>query len=151
MMQPVKTQAVCSGSLSADITTKMLDITQENGLFLRDTVTGLCKSCLSGDSNGNISPKTAKIMWLTHFKDRIRMKTVAAGGEPRLKQLSTQDLDILWENIYMFSTYNSRKEMYEAIPEWDGTPRISSFLHDYFMCNANPNFFLLLISDSKSL
>lgn len=134
------------GESLADITTKMLDITQENGLFLRDTVTGLCKSCLSGDSNGNISPKTAKILWLTHFKDRIRMKVVANGGDTRLKQLSNQDLDILWENIYMFSTYNSRKEMYDNIPEWDGTPRIQSFMHDYFKCNANPNFFLLFLT-----
>lgn len=134
------------GESLADITTKMLEITTNNGLFLRDTVTGLCKSCLSGDKNGNISPKTAKILWLTHFKDRIRMKVIANGGDPRLKQLSNQDLDILWENIYMFSTYNSRKEMYDNIPEWDGVPRIATFMKDYFKCDANPNFFLLFLT-----
>ena len=144
MLKDTKGRVV--GDTLADITTKMLEVTTNNGLFLRDTVTGLCKSCLSGDSNGNISPKTAKILWLTHFKDRIRMKAVSSSGEIRFKQLSNQDLDILWENIYMFSTYNSRKEMYDNIPEWDGTPRIKSFMHDYFKCNANPNFFLLFLT-----
>ncbi len=135
------------GDNLVDITSKLLELSASNGLFLRDIITGLCKSCLSDDPDGNISPKLAKILWLTHFKDRIRMRTMSPDGETyKLKTLSTQDLDILWENIYTFSTYNSRKEMYEAIPAWDGVPRISSFMLDYFKCKCNPNFFLLFLT-----
>lgn len=134
------------GDNLADITTKMLEITEANALFLRDTVTGLCKSCLSTDPSGLITPKVARILWLTHFKDRLRVRILSQDGEYRLKPLANQDLDILWENIYMFSTYNSRKEMYDAIPAWDGVPRIESFMRDYFRCDVNPNFFLLFLT-----
>jgi hypothetical protein len=135
------------GDNLVDITSKLLELSVKYNLFQRDIVTGLCKSCLSDDPSGNISPKLAKILWLTHFKDRIRMRTMSPDGETyKLKSLTTQDLDILWENIYTFSTYNSRKEMFDNIPAWDGTPRIESFMRDYFHCDANPNFFLLFLT-----
>ena len=135
------------GDNLADITTKLLEITGPNGLFLRDEVTGLCKSCLSDDPNGIINPATARMLWMTHFKDRIRMRVMSPDGESyKLKPLSTSDLDLLWQNIYMFSTYNSRKELYDAIPKWDGVKRIEGFMRDYFYCNANPHFFLLFLT-----
>ena len=131
------------GKSLVDVTSKLLDLSQRHGLFVRDVVTGLCKSCLSDSTNGIITPKVAKLLWITHFKDRIRIRP---SGEDGLRRLSNQDLDILWENIFNFSTYNSRKEMFDAIPEWDGVPRIESFMADYFKCATNPNFFLLFLT-----
>lgn len=133
------------GESLVDITTKLLEIVEKEGLFLRDTVTGLCKSCLTTDQT--ISPSVAKTLWLTHFKDRIRRKMATTDGESfRLKPLTTAELDLLWDNIYMYATYNSRKELYDAIPEWDGVSRIRNFMRDYFYCDANPNFFLLFLT-----
>lgn len=135
------------GDTLVDITTQLIDINIKYGLFLRDTVTGLCKSCLSNNESGLITPKVAHILWLTHFKDRIRMRTIAADGEShKLRKLDKTDLEILWENVFMFSTYNSRKEMYDNIPKWDGVQRIENFMRDYFRCNSNPHFFLLFLT-----
>lgn len=135
------------GETLVDITTKLLEIASNDGLFLRDTVTGLCKSCLAGADGGIITPAVAKTLWLTHFKDRIRKKVPSTDGDLyRLKPLTASELDILWENIYTFSTYNSRKQMYDAIPRWDGVSRLKNFLRDYFYCDANPNFFLLFMT-----
>ena len=135
------------GDNLVDITSKLLELSVKYNLFQRDIVTGLCKSCLSDDPKGLISPKLAKIIWLTHFKDRIRVRIMSADGDTyKLKPLDKQDLEILWSNIFTFSTYNSRKEMFENIPAWDGTPRIATFMKDYFKCDTNPNFFLLMLT-----
>lgn len=129
----------------ADLSKKMCDLVNDNGIFARDEVTGLCKSCLTDAKY--ISPKQAKVLWLTHFKDRIRMRVPNADGQTfRLKQLCQADLDLLWENIFERSTFNSRKQMYDAIPQWDGVKRLDTFMKDYFLCDTNPNFFKLFMT-----
>lgn len=128
-----------------DITTKLIEIARDDQLFLRDTVTGLCKSCLIPEPT--ITPSTAKTLWLTHFKDRIKKRVASPDGDSyRLKPLTASELDLLWENVYSFCTYNSRKELYDAIPEWDGVERVKGFMKTYFYCDANPNFFLLYLT-----
>lgn len=134
------------GNTLVDITDKLIEISAKEKLFIRDIITGLCKSCLTDNPDGTISPNTARLLWLTHFKDRIRRRVLADDGTYRLKPLANSDLDLLWENIYTYCTYNSRKELYEAIPKWDGVSRVKTFMKDYFKCDTNPNFFLLYLT-----
>ena len=90
-----------------------------------------------------------------HFCDRLAIKTTSyktdkETGE-QVKNISyrsirPQELKLMWKAVATYSTFNSRKEFYDAIPEWDGKGRISTFMKKYFECDTNPNFFLLLMT-----
>lgn len=43
-------------------------------------------------------------------------------------------------------TFNSRLDFYNAIPKWDGIPRVDTFMKDLFECDASPNFFRLFLT-----
>lgn len=134
------------GETMAELTAVLVKSIRENGWFQRDIITGLMKSSLATDPNKPISVDEAKNLFFTHFKDRIKYKKFISKTDAKPMKISNADLDILWSSIYQHCTYNSRKELYDSIPEWDGIERIKVFMRDFFDCKDNPNFFLLFLT-----
>ena len=143
---------VGAGSI-AELTSQLVGLCQTNSLFIRDTVTGLYKTVFA--RKPLIEEYQAEIMFETHFWDKLAIKTVSFStdketGEQlkktRYREIKPNELKLLWRNIGLYSTFNSRKEYYDSIPEWDGVPRIATFMKKYFECDINPNFFLLFMT-----
>lgn len=143
---------VGAGSI-AELTSQLVGLCQNNSLFIRDTVTGLYKTIFA--RKPLIPEYQAEIMFETHFWDKLAIKTVSYStdketGEQlkktRYREIKPTELKLLWRNIGLYSVFNSRKEYYDSIPEWDGVERIGTFMKKYFNCDTNPNFFLLLMT-----
>lgn len=143
---------VGAGSI-AELTCQLVSLCRGNTLFLRDTVTGLYKSAFA--RRPLIPEHQAETIFETHFWDKLVIRTTAFTtdkdtGEQvktlKYHSIKPQELKLLWRNIGLYSTFNSRKEFYDKIPEWDGVERIGTFMKKYFECDTNPNFFLLLMT-----
>lgn len=153
LLQPLlEGKKVGAGSI-AELTNQLIGLCRGHTLFMRDTVTGLYKTAFA--RKPLIPEHHAKTIFETHFWDKLVIKTTSFStdketGEQIKKmkyhEIKSNELDLLWRNIGMYSTFNSRKEFYDNIPEWDGEVRIMSFMKKYFECNTNPNFFLLLMT-----
>lgn len=153
ILQPLlEGKKVGAGSI-AELTGQLVDICLNNNLFVRDTITGLYKSVFA--KRPLIPEHQAETIFETHFCDKLAIKTNSfttdkSSGEVvqsvKYRDIRPQELKLLWRNIGLYSTFNSRKEFFDAIPEWDGKPRIATFMKEYFNCNTNPNFFLLLMT-----
>lgn len=153
LLQPLlEGKKIGAGSI-AELTCQLIDLCKGNTLFMRDTVTGLYKSVFA--RKPLISEHQAETIFETHFWDKLSIKTnsyvtdketgVITKGY-KYRDIKPQELKLLWKNIGLYSTFNSRKEFYDAIPEWDGVERIKTFMKKYFECDTNPNFFLLLMT-----
>lgn len=143
---------VGAGSI-AELTSQLVALCRSHTLFLRDTVTGLYKSVFA--RRPLIPEHQAETIFETHFWDKLVIKTTSFATDKdtgeQVKKLKyhgikPQELKLLWRNIGLYSIFNSRKEFYDKIPEWDGEPRIATFMKKYFECDTNPNFFLLLMT-----
>lgn len=143
---------VGAGSI-AELTEQLVDLCQNNNLFARDTITGLYKTVFA--RRPLIPEHQAETIFETHFCDKLAIKTSSfatdkATGEivksTKYRDIRPQELKLLWRNIGLYSTFNSRKEFYDNIPEWDGEERIATFMKKYFECDTNPSFFLLLMT-----
>jgi hypothetical protein len=153
ILQPLlEGKRIGAGSI-AELTHQLVQLCRANDLFVRDTVTGLYKSVFA--RKPLIPEAQAMTMFETHFWDKLAIKTRGwaldkTSGEmmPTIKyhDIKPQELKLLWQNVGLYSTFNSRKEFYESIPEWDGVERIATFMKKYFNCDTNPNFFLLLMT-----
>lgn len=153
LLQPLlEGKKIGAGSI-AELTCQLIDLCKSNTLFMRDTVTGLYKSVFA--RKPLISEHQAETIFETHFWDKLSIKinsyvTDKETGDLvkgyKYRDIKPQELKLLWKNIGLYSTFNSRKEFYDAIPEWDKTPRIATFMKKYFECDTNPNFFLLLMT-----
>lgn len=153
ILQPLlEGRKIGAGSI-AELTSQLVNLCQTNNLFVRDTVTGLYKSVFA--RKPLIPEEQAQTMFETHFWDKLAIRTSSWAtdkdtGETvrsyKYHDIKPQELKLLWRNVGLYSTFNSRKEFYESIPEWDGEERIRTFMKKYFNCDTNPNFFLLLMT-----
>lgn len=153
LLQPMlEGKKIGAGSI-AELTSQLIDLCKNNTLFMRDTVTGLYKSVFA--RKPLISEDHASTIFETHFWDKLSIKTNSyvtdkATGEVvkgyKYRDIKPAELKLLWKNIGLYSTFNSRKEFYDSIPKWDGEERIKTFMKKYFECDTNPNFFLLLMT-----
>lgn len=153
ILQPMlEGKKVGAGSI-AELTNQLVGLCHVNKLFVRDTVTGLYKSVFA--RKPLISEYQAEIIFETHFWDKLAIKIVSYStdketGEQikkmRYREVKPNELKLLWRNIGLYSVFNSRKEFYDNIAQWDGVPRIVTFMKKYFECDTNPNFFLLLMT-----
>ncbi|MCQ2574542.1 MAG: virulence-associated E family protein [Alphaproteobacteria bacterium] len=153
ILQPLlEGKRIGAGSI-AELTSQLTRLSKENGLFLCDKITGLFQSRFS--HKPLITEFQAQTIFETHFCDKLAIRKIsyksdASTGETKqeinYKSVSRADLDLLWRNIKLSCKFNSRKIFYDSIPKWDGEVRIMSFMKDYFGCDANPNFFLLLMT-----
>lgn len=145
-------RSICEGTI-AELTDNLVNLCYTQKLFMRDTTTGLFRSRFFRRS---LVPETqAKMSFVTHFIDKLAIKsrtykTDRSTGEQSCtntyRSVRTNEIDLLWQNVSYYSTFNSRREFYNSIPKWDGEPRIGTFMKKYFECDANPHFFLLLIT-----
>lgn len=137
----------------AELTAQLVDLCRTQELFVRDIITGLFRSKFA--RKPLISADQANTMFCTHFCDKLAIRTTdykidKSTGETiqntKFRPIKPDELKLLWKNVALYSTFNSRKEFFDAIPEWDGEERIATFMKKYFACDTNPNFFLLLMT-----
>lgn len=140
-----------TGASIAELAAQTAKVCRDNQIFVYDIITGNIKTCLNGGTR-LISQTVASNMFLTHFIDKLVIRGTGKFDTKTGKQVQSfrkatrHEVEIIWQNILLYSRYNGRRELYESIPEWDGTPRVATFLKDYMNCDANPNFFRLLMT-----
>ena len=124
----------------AELRKKLIDIMYERRYFQCDVCTGNFKVSCDGTST-ICSPDQAFDYFMVFFGD----KCFLTRGKNALRVQRT-DLRAVFNTLGEMVTYNSRLEEYNAIPEWDGIPRIDSFMKVVFDCETNPNFFFLFLT-----
>lgn len=153
LMQPLLENKKIGEGTVAELSAKVLELCKENRLFERDIVTGLFRTAFS--KKPLIPAERAKMIFNLHFCDRLAIrsktyKTNRTTGEieesVNFRTIRPQELGLMWDSVAAYCTFNSRKEFYDNIPEWDGEERIGTFMKKYFECDTSPNFFLLLMT-----
>ena len=153
ILQPLLDGKKIGEGTVAELSMKVVDVCKHNGLFERDVITGLFRSCFS--KKPLISAERAEMIFDLHFCDKLAIRTISyktnkETGESEknasYRLIKQPELKLLWKSVATYSTFNSRKEFFDAIPEWDGEERIGTFMKKYFECDTNPNFFLLLMT-----
>lgn len=153
ILQPLLDGKKIGAGSVAELTSQLVNLCRANELFVRDTITGLFRSRFA--RKPLISADQANTIFSTHFCDKLAIKTTdykvdkETGGTVqsiKYRPIKPDELKLLWKNIALYSTFNSRKDFFDSIPEWDGEVRIMSFMKKYFNCDTNPNFFLLLMT-----
>lgn len=135
----------------ASIRTELIKFVTKHDLFCRDIITGNIKTALMAGTNGTVDLQDAYDLFKTFFCDKIKIvnkkfNQTTERWDLTYKKVTTDELNTLWAQIMQNCTYSSRLEWYKKIPEWDGVDRIKSFMKDFFQCDTNPNFFLLLMT-----
>lgn len=153
ILQPLLENKRIGEGTVAELSAKVLDLCKENRLFERDVVTGLFRSVFS--KKPLISAERAEMIFDLHFCDRLAIRTKSWKTDKNTgetyenlsyRTIRPQELKLMWKSVATYCTFNSRKEFYDNIPEWDGEERIGTFMKKYFNCDTNPNFFLLLMT-----
>lgn len=135
------------GDSISDISEQIVNLCLGTDLFLVDIYSDKVHSILL-TGNRKATPDEAKNVFLTHFKRNcyLRKKTTDVEGGTKLSymELKIDEFNIIWNNILSQAKYSERIRYMESLPEWDGVPRIKTFMKEYYNCDACPNFFLLL-------
>lgn len=135
------------GDSVSDISEQIVNLCLGTDLFLVDIYSDKVHSVLLA-GNKKALPEDAKNVFLMHFKRNcyLRKKTTDAEGENKTSylELKPEEFTIVWNAIVSQAKYSERIRYIESLPEWDGVPRIKTFMKDYFNCDTNPSFFLLL-------
>lgn len=139
-------QKLLKGEDVATLLESTVELVEKHKLFERDIITGRIRSLPLANSNDKILDQaTAKNIFKTFFCDKLYIHRVTDTGST-FKAISAEQQDVIFQRTLELCTYNSRAELYKSIPKWDGTPRIQTFLRDYFKCDANWHFFLLFLT-----
>lgn len=153
MLQPILDGKKIGAGTVAELSSQLVEICRNHNLFVHDNITGLFKSVFV--KKPLFGEEQANTIFDTHFCDKLAIRTESYKinkdtGEPEKKisyrKITPTELKLLWKNVCMYSTFNSRKVFYDSIPQWDGEERIATFMKKYFECDANPNFFLLMMT-----
>lgn len=139
-------QKLLKGEDVATLLESTVELVEKHKLFERDIITGRIRSLPLANSKDKILDQaTAKNIFKTFFCDKLYIHRVTDTGST-FKAISAEQQDVIFQRTLELCTYNSRAELYKSIPKWDGTPRIQTFLRDYFKCDANWHFFLLFLT-----
>jgi len=153
ILQPLLENKKIGEGTVAELSAKIVDICKTHKLFERDVISGLYKTKFS--KKELISEDRAELMFNLHFCDRLAIKTISyktddgtGNRTPSVsyRNISPLELKYIWKAIGTYSTFNSRIDFFNNIPEWDGVERIRTFMKKYFECDTNPNFFMLLMT-----
>lgn len=152
LMQKMFNGRLLQGETVATLLEKVIDIVEANRLFERDVITGCIRSIpLATTKEGIVSTSEAEGLFKTFFCDKmfiINHRGNRAGSyDTKTTPLSVDQQRTVFNQTLQLCTYNSRLEMFDAIPEWDGTCRIDGFMKTYFMCDTNPHFFWLFLTN----
>lgn len=134
------------GEDMATLLESVIDIVEKNQLFERDIITGRYRSLALSDSPDHfLEPAQAQNLFKTFFSDKMFIVKKSENGHS-FRPVSQEQQTTIFNQMMELCVYNSRKEIFESIPAWDGVPRIQTFMWDYFMCKANWHFFLLFLT-----
>lgn len=129
-----------------DLAINVVDYIKRSGLMSYDICTGNYSCSLRLADKDLMSQVDMYNYFRLYFKDKVRYWYKNEEGKTVLKPVSELDLKNIFELVTKQCTHNSRLAVYEAIPKWDGVPRLNTFLKIYLDCNAKPEFFLLLMT-----
>lgn len=128
---------------------QLIDLMKEKRYFQCDICTGNYK--VNCDITHSICPPEKAFDFFTvYFGDKCFVRQVAESDDGAIKaknvRLRREELRSIFNTIGEIVTYNSRLDEFHSIPQWDGVPRIDTFMRDVFQCTANPNFFRLYLT-----
>ena len=133
----------------AELRKKLLEVLKTKKYFQYDICTGNFKITCD-DIDMVCGPEQAMDFFTVYFGDKCHVCSTTTGNDGAAKKrtgrVSNNDLRAIFKTIGPAVTYNSRQEMFDNIPEWDGVPRISNFMKIVFECDANWHFFLLYMT-----
>lgn len=131
-----------------DLQQKLVYIVKETGAIQYDECTGnylvkygrVCSIC---------NEREAQAHFRTMFLSHCYIKKTEANGDS-MKQVTEKVSRDMLNDVFMVVgkviTFNSRIDFYNAIPKWDGKPRMDTFMKDLYDCDANPKFFWLFVT-----
>jgi hypothetical protein len=128
---------------------QLISLMKEKRYFQCDICTGNYK--IDCDTTNIVCPpEKAFDFFAVYFGDKCFVRQVSESDDGAIKaknvRLRREELRSIFNTIGEIVTYNSRLDEYHAIPEWDGVPRIDTFMRDVFQCTANPNLFRLYLT-----
>lgn len=129
-----------------DLSVNVMDYIARSNIIQYDICTGLYHTTLRLAHKDMLSQLEMWNYFRIYFKDRARYWTKNKDGETKLKPVSDVDLRSIFDFVSQHCQFNSRLNVYNEIPEWDGEMRIDMFLKLYFDCDAPSQFFLLLMT-----
>ena len=129
-----------------DISLQLKVYLKQNNMAGFDEATGLGYVKIGANSYDNLTVKQMKTKLSLYFGDKIFLKVSEANGRTKLTKVPTADRDPIFEEVIENIKYNSRVEIYNNIPKWDGIERITLFMKNYFLCDTNPNLFWLFMT-----
>lgn len=129
-----------------DISLQLKNYLKENDMAGFDEATGLGFVKVGNSNYNNLTLKQMKTKLSLYFGDKIFLKVSEASGRIKLTKVPTADRDPIFEEVIENIRYNSREQIYQDIPKWDGIERIKYFMKNYFLCDTNPNLFWLFMT-----
>lgn len=124
---------------------KLVDYITQNKIAGFDEATGTGYFTLGKENITGMAVKDLKNKLVLYFGDKLYY-TQGAGETKKLSRIPVSDRNVLFDELFTRISYNSRHDIYEHLPVWDGTPRINKFLKDYYDCDTNPHLFWLFMT-----
>lgn len=124
---------------------KLIDYIKENKVAGFDEATGTGYFKYNRENLAGLTIKDLKNKLVLYFGDKLYY-TQGAGETKKLARIPSSDRNILFDELFGRITYNSRHDIYNKLPVWDGTPRIQTFLKTYYECDTNPRLFWLFMT-----
>ena len=124
---------------------KLVDYITKNGIAGYDEATGTGYFKYGVENVTGMSVKDLKNKLVLFFGDKLYY-TQGVGEAKKLARIPSSDRNILFDELFTRITYNSRKKIYNELPVWDNTPRIQTFLKEYYDCDTNPRLFWLFMT-----
>lgn len=129
-----------------DISLQLKNYISENGMAGFDEATGLGYIKIGTKKYDGMTLKQMKVKLSLFFGDKLFLKTSESNGRVKLSKVPTSDREPIFEDVIENIRYNSREQIYNDIPKWDGIERITSFMKNYYACDTNPNLFWLFMT-----
>ena len=131
----------------AEAADALVIILQQKAFFQYDIVTGMFRITMSTEHFRECTERDAQSLFNLIVSPLVRIiTTVNMDGGHKARKLTTNESTELWNAIKFSNTFDSRLEEYEAIPAWDGKPRLESFMQVYFECDSMPSLFVLFMT-----
>lgn len=125
--------------------TKLVDYIVNNKVAGFDEATGTGYFRYGKDTTDSMTVKDLKNKLVLFFGDKLYY-TQGVGENKKLARIPVSDRNVLFDELFVHITYNSRHEIYNNLPAWDGIPRIQTFLKEYYDCDTNPRLFWLFMT-----
>lgn len=131
----------------AEVADSLVEVLKQKAFFQYDIVTGMFRVSVSTENSRECTERDAQSLFNLIVVPLVRIiTTVNMDGGHKARKLTTNESSELWNAVKFANTIDSRLEEYEAIPAWDGTPRLEYFMKVYFECDSMPSLFVLFMT-----